>query len=93
MPGHKRNAKFGIAGSEIDITEIDGFDNLHAPCGVIADIESRLKGIYKSKRSFISVNGSTAGILAGIHAVCNKGDTVIVAKNCHKSVFNACMLL
>ena len=93
MPGHKRNAKFGIVGSEIDITEIDGFDNLHAPCGVIADIESRLKGIYKSKRSFISVNGSTAGILAGIHAVCNKGDTVIVAKNCHKSVFNACMLL
>lgn len=93
MPGHKRNAKFGIAGSEIDITEIDGFDNLHAPCGVIADIESRLKGIYKSKHSFISVNGSTAGILAGIHAVCNKGDTVIVAKNCHKSVFNACMLL
>lgn len=93
MPGHKRNAKFGIAGSEIDITEIDGFDNLHAPCGVISDIESRLKGIYKSKRSFISVNGSTAGILAGIHAVCNKGDTVIVAKNCHKSVFNACMLL
>lgn len=93
MPGHKRNAKFGITGSEIDITEIDGFDNLHAPCGVIADIESRLKGIYKSKRSFISVNGSTAGILAGIHAVCNKGDTVIVAKNCHKSVFNACMLL
>lgn len=93
MPGHKRNKKFGITGSEIDITEIDGFDNLHAPCGVIADIESRLKGIYKSKRSFISVNGSTAGILAGIHAVCNKGDTVIVAKNCHKSVFNACMLL
>ncbi len=93
MPGHKRNEKFGITGSEIDITEIDGFDNLHAPCGVIADIESRLKGIYKSKRSFISVNGSTAGILAGIHAVCNKGDTVIVAKNCHKSVFNACMLL
>lgn len=93
MPGHKRNEKFGITGSEIDITEIDGFDNLHAPCGVIADTENRLKKIYKSKRSFISVNGSTAGILAGIHAVCDRGDTVIVARNCHKSVFNACMLL
>lgn len=93
MPGHKRNEKFGITGSEIDITEIDGFDNLHAPNGVIADTENRLKKIYKSKRSFISVNGSTAGILAGIHAVCDRGDTVIVARNCHKSVFNACMLL
>ena len=93
MPGHKRNEKFGITGSEIDITEIDGFDNLHAPNGVIADTENRLKKIYKSTRSFISVNGSTAGILAGIHAVCDRGDTVIVARNCHKSVFNACMLL
>ena len=93
MPGHKRNEKFGITGSEIDITEIDGFDNLHAPNGVIADTENRLKKIYKSLRSFISVNGSTAGILAGIHAVCDRGDTVIVARNCHKSVFNACMLL
>ena len=93
MPGHKRNEKFGITGSEIDITEIDGFDNLHAPNGVIADTENRLKKIYKSTRSFISVNGSTAGILAGIHAVCNRDDTVIVARNCHKSVFNACMLL
>lgn len=93
MPGHKRNEKFGITGSEIDITEIDGFDNLHAPNGVIADMENRLKKIYKSTRSFISVNGSTAGILAGIHAVCDRGDTVIVARNCHKSVFNACMLL
>lgn len=93
MPGHKRNAKFGITGSEIDITEIDGLDNLHAPKGVIADIENRLKKIYKSKRSFISVNGSSAGILAAVHAVCKRCDTVIVAKNCHKSVYNACMLL
>ena len=45
MPGHKRNKKFGITGSEIDITEIDGFDNLHCPKGVIADIENDLKKI------------------------------------------------
>ena len=93
MPGHKRNGKFGILGSEIDITEIDGFDNLHFPSGVIKNIEDKLKSIYKSKRSFISVNGSSGGILASIFAVCNEGDTVIVARNCHKSVYNACMLL
>lgn len=93
MPGHKRNAKFKIPASEIDITEIDGLDNLHNPTGVIKDIEDRLKKIYKSAHSFISVNGSTAGILAGIHALCERGDTVIVARNCHKSVYNACMLL
>ena len=59
MPGHKRNKKFGITGSEIDITEIDGFDNLHCPKGVIADVEKDLQKIYKSKKSLISVNGSS----------------------------------
>lgn len=93
MPGHKRNKKFGITGSEIDITEIDGFDNLHCPIGVIADIEKDLEKIYKSKKSLISVNGSSMGIMSAIFAVCNRGDKIIVARNCHKSVFNACMLL
>ena len=93
MPGHKRNDKFGILGSEMDITEIDGFDNLHSPSGVIKNTEDKLKSIYKSGRSFISVNGSSGGILASIFAVCNEGDTVIIARNCHKSVYNACMLL
>lgn len=93
MPGHKRNEKFGITGAEIDITEIDGFDNLHSPNGIILDIEKKLEKIYKSKKSFISVNGSSGGILSAIHAVCKAGDTIIIARNCHKSVYNACMLL
>lgn len=33
MPGHKRNPDFGLPGAEIDITEIDGYDDLHAPPG------------------------------------------------------------
>ena len=59
MPGHKRNKKFGITGSEIDITEIDGFDNLHCPRGVIADIENDLKKIYRSKKSLILMRRSS----------------------------------
>lgn len=92
MPGHKRNEKFGISGSEIDITEIDGFDNLHSPATSILQIENELSEIYNSKKSFILVNGSTVGILASILAVTNKKDTVIVARNCHQSVHNACLL-
>jgi len=93
MPGHKRNEKFGITGSEIDITEIDGFDNLHAPSGVLLDVENRLTAHYKAQKSFMLVNGSTVGILSAIFAVCDEGDKIIIARNCHKSVFNACMLL
>lgn len=92
MPGHKRNPKFGIIGSEIDITEIDGFDNLHDAGGVLLDIENRLQKHYKSKKAFMLVGGSTLGMLSAIFAVCDEGDTVIIARNCHKSVYNACML-
>ena len=91
MPGHKRNIK--LLGEKlpykIDITEIDGFDDLHHPEGIIKEIEGKAKKIYKSKKSFILVNGSTCGILAGIRSVVNYGDKVLVARNSHKSVYNA----
>ncbi len=90
MPGHKRNTNF--LGSkfpyDLDITEIDGFDNLHKPEGIIKDIENKAKEIYDSKNSFLLVNGSTAGILAGITSVLKRGDRTLIARNCHKSVYN-----
>lgn len=92
MPGHKRNGKFGIAGSDIDITEIVGFDDLHEPKGTIAQVEEIYQKLYNSKSSVLLVNGSTVGILAAVFAMTHYGDKVIVAANCHKSVYNACAL-
>lgn len=92
MPGHKRNAAFNLPASAIDITEIEGFDNLHAPSGMLLQIERELSALYKSRKSYLSVNGSTCGVLAAVFAVCQPGDTVLIARNCHKSVYNACSL-
>lgn len=92
MPGHKRNAKFGIKGADIDITEICGFDDLHNPCGLIKDTENKLSKLYGSNESALLVNGSTVGILSAIFAMTDDGDKIIVAANCHKSVYNACAL-
>lgn len=92
MPGHKRNGDFGIIGSEIDITEIDGFDNLHCAEASIKEIEDGLADIYGASRSFMLINGSTVGLLSAIFAVTNRGDKIIIARNCHKSVYNACFL-
>lgn len=92
MPGHKRNKVLGITGSEIDITEINGFDNLHAPTGCIKEIEDKLSKIYNAEKSFMLINGSTVGILAAVFSVANENDTIIIARNCHKSVYNACFL-
>lgn len=89
MPGHKRR---GIAEGlpyDIDITEIEGFDNLHDMQGVIKDIADRGTQIYKSYASYPLVNGSTCGILAGIYSLTRENKNILIARNCHKSVYNA----
>lgn len=92
MPGHKRNPDFGLPGAEIDITEIDGYDDLHAPTGVLARLQADLAALYGAGASFLSVNGSTCCILATISALCKPRDEILIARNCHKAVYNACFL-
>lgn len=96
MPGHKRNLKIDPlldAISKIDITEITGFDDLHHPEEMIRELMDDLKQIYGTKESYLLVNSSTAGNLAAIAALCNIGDKILVARNCHKSVYHAIELL
>lgn len=92
MPGHKRNKEFGIIGSDIDITEIEGFDNLHSANYSIKEIEDNLANIYNAQQSFMLINGSTVGLLSAIFALTEQNDKIIIARNCHKSVYNACYL-
>lgn len=94
MPGHKRNTallgkKFPYA---TDITEIHGFDNLHDMQGVLKETADLASLVYGAKASFPLVNGTTCGILAAIHALVPMGSTVLMARNCHKSVYNAVAL-
>ena len=89
MPGHKRKSLAFPNPYEIDITEIDGFDNLHHATGMIKEAEVRGAELYHSKRCFFLVNGSTCGLLAAISAATRRGDKVLVARNCHKAVYHA----
>ncbi|MCG3086706.1 aminotransferase class I/II-fold pyridoxal phosphate-dependent enzyme [Sporosarcina cyprini] len=94
VPGHK-NGLLSTLPKEIrtalsyDVTELSGLDDLHEPAGMIQDAERRLADLYQSDRSFFLVNGSTVGNLAMMFAVCSPGDTVIVQRNAHKSIFHA----
>ncbi len=90
MPGHKR--KRGLF-KEIDITEIDGFDNLANPKGVLKELQDNWAKVYRADRAYISVNGSTGAILSAICGTLKKGDKIIMARNCHKSVYNAVSLM
>lgn len=99
MPGHKRNlALSGEDGylaalcADCDITEIAGFDNLAEPEDVLLSIRKRAAVLWHSEDSYLSVNGSTGAILASIFTTVSRKETVIMARNCHKSVYNGLQL-
>ncbi|MBQ2890942.1 MAG: aminotransferase class I/II-fold pyridoxal phosphate-dependent enzyme, partial [Clostridia bacterium] len=87
MPGHKGKL------CAFDITEISDFDNLANPGGILKELEESWARVYGAKTAHISVNGSTGAILSAICGSINKGDKIIMARNCHKSVYNAAELM
>ena len=98
MPGHKRREiTDGIPGGfpdpyGIDITEIDGFDNLHHAEGILKDAMDEAAAIYGTDRSWYLVNGSTCGILSAVFATTENGGKILTARNCHKAVYHAIYL-
>ena len=94
MPGHKRNRNLirNRIPYELDITEIDGFDDLHHADGILKEAETRAAMLYKADRTYFLVNGSTVGILSAILGSTKKGDKILVARNCHKSVYHGIYL-
>lgn len=97
MPGHKRMAGHPLLESfpnpySLDITEIDGFDNLHHPEGILKESMERISSVYGSDKSYYLVNGSSCGILSAICGTTICGDTVIMSRNCHKSTYHGAFL-
>ena len=70
MPGHKRNTgKFPWLrdlGADLDITEIEGFDNLNDPQGLFREMNGLAASLWGARESFCLVNGSTGGLLAAV---------------------------
>lgn len=94
MPGHKRNSA-SVRGEfplERDITEIEGFDNLHHPEDLLLEAQQNVAKLYGTRESFYSVNGSTAALLAAISAAVPRNGQILVARNCHKAVYHAIYL-
>lgn len=94
MPGHKRSpwGEFPKELYEMDITEIDGFDNLHQPEGILLQLQKEAARIYGAEESFYLVNGSTCGVLCALSAALPLGGRVLMARNCHKSAYHGAYL-
>ncbi len=89
MPGHKRQPLDEVNPYAIDITEIEGFDNLHHAAGILKEAQERAAHLYRAKQSYYLVNGSTCGLLAAISGSCARGAGILAARNCHKAVYHA----
>ena len=92
MPGHKRRACSMQDPFSFDITEIDGFDNLHHAEGILKEARERAADLYHSSETHFLVNGSTAGILSAILACVPVGGLLLMARNSHRSAYNAVSL-
>lgn len=100
MPGHKGAALYKRFGYEqflnhmmdCDITEIEGADNLFQPESIIKSTMDLYKELYEVRKSYLLVNGTSCGLIAAIMASVKSNGKLIMARNCHKSVFNALTL-
>jgi arginine/lysine/ornithine decarboxylase len=94
MPGHKRQ-KAGVLPevfTQADISEVEGFDNLHQARGILEKLQKRAAYLYGADESFYLVNGSTGGILSGISAAIPIGGHLLMVRGAHLSVYHAAYL-
>ncbi len=91
MPGHKRNT--GLMENDLpyglDITEIEGFDDLHHAEGILKEAQERAAVVYHADETCFLVNGSTVGLLSAVMGSVSQGGKVLVARNCHRCVYHA----
>lgn len=92
MPGHKRQPMEFPDPYSIDITEIDGFDNLHHMHGILKESMEWAAEIYGADRTYYLVNGSSSGILSAICGTTHNSDTILMSRNCHKSAYHGVFL-
>ena len=97
MPGHKRQVGNPFLQEfpnpyAIDITEIDGFDNLHHAEGIIRASMDRAAKMYGADRSYYLVNGSSCGILSAVCGMTRHGGKILMSRNCHKAAYHGVFL-
>lgn len=95
VPGHKNSSDFrtNFPVAPIDFTELDFSDDLNCPTGVIKKAQDDIAEILGAKKAYITTDGSSSGVMVMMFCAQAYGNKIIVPRNSHKSVFNACRIL
>ncbi|MDE7439024.1 MAG: aminotransferase class I/II-fold pyridoxal phosphate-dependent enzyme [Clostridia bacterium] len=94
MPGHKASGDFKskFKDAPLDVTELSYTDNLHCPDGAIAKAQKDIAKILGAEKSYITTDGSSSGVLSLVYCASKRGNKLIVFRNSHQSIWNACKL-
>ena len=92
MPGHKRRLMEFENPYSFDITEIDGFDNLHHAEGILKEAQRYAATVCQADETRFLINGSSGGILSAVFSATKQGGEILMARNCHKAVYHAAEL-
>ena len=91
MPGHKGAPFLGFEG--LDITEIQGADDLYYPDGIILESEKNAASLFGTSRTVYTAGGSTQSIQAMLFAAYQRADKnkpfVLAGRNAHKAFIYA----
>lgn len=94
MPGHKGHGPLGC--EALDITEVDGADDLYHTRGVIAQSQANAARLFGAGRTLYSAGGSSQCIRAMVYLACQTSPAgrkvILAARNAHKSFLSACAL-
>lgn len=96
IPGHQGRQLFPSAIDEpirLDSTELDGLDDLTNPDGCLKDALAQAAELYGVAHSFFLTQGSTVGIQAGMLALFQPGETILVPRNGHRAVIHGMALV
>lgn len=96
MPGHAGgdgvNAGELKLAAGIDVTEVPGLDDLHLPQDVIKEASGLLAKAFGAAQALFLVNGATSGIHALFLSLENRGETILVPRNAHRSFYGGLVL-
>ena len=88
MPGHKGVPFLGL--ESLDITEIEGADNLYHAHGIILESEKNASSLFGTSRTVYSAGGSTQSIQAMLFTAFQRADKnsnpyILAGRNAHKA--------
>lgn len=89
MPGHSGKDFYAFKENALDITEIEGMDNLLSANGVIKEAENLIARAYGYKHSIMVTQGSTTCMQMSAYTIKQMGLDVIAIGNMHSSFYNA----